>query len=60
MTRIFGLFERLHRGPAYSGTGVGLAIARKGAERMGGRVGVDSKVGIGSRFWVELRAVADK
>lgn len=58
--RIFGLFERLHRGPTYSGTGVGLAIARKGAERMGGRVGVDSKVGIGSRFWVELRAVADK
>jgi PAS domain S-box-containing protein len=59
-TRIFGLFERLHRGPAYSGTGVGLAIARKGAERMGGRVGVDSKVGVGSRFWVELRAAVEK
>jgi signal transduction histidine kinase len=55
--RIFGLFERLHSGGAYSGTGVGLAIVRKGAERMGGRVGVDSKVGKGSRFWVELPIV---
>src|SRR5438477_189863 len=54
--RIFGLFERLHSGPTYSGTGVGLAIVRKGAERMGGRVGVESKVGKGSRFWVELAA----
>ena len=53
-SRIFGLFERLHSSSAYAGTGVGLAIVRKGAERMGGRVGVDSKVGKGSRFWVEL------
>jgi PAS domain S-box-containing protein len=56
-SRIFGLFERLHSGPGYSGTGVGLAIVRKGAERMGGRAGVDSKVGKGSRFWIELAAV---
>jgi len=56
--RIFGLFERLHSGPNYSGTGVGLAIVRKGAERMGGHVGVDSKVGKGSRFWVELTSAA--
>jgi len=54
--RIFGLFERLHSGPTYSGTGVGLAIVRKGAERMGGRVGVESKVGKGSRFCIELAA----
>ena len=58
--RIFGLFERLHTGPGYSGTGVGLAIVRKGAERLGGRVGVESKVGKGSRFWVELPAAPRK
>jgi signal transduction histidine kinase len=59
-SRIFGLFERLHSGPTYSGTGVGLAIVRKGAERMGGRVGVESKLGKGSRFWVELPSLAAK
>ena len=52
--RIFNVFERLHGSEAYPGTGIGLAIVRKGAERMGGRYGVESDVGRGSRFWVEL------
>ena len=52
--RIFGIFERLHREEDYPGTGIGLAIVRKAVERMGGRSGVDSKPGQGSRFWVEL------
>lgn len=52
--RIFRVFERLHGVEAYPGTGVGLAIVRKGVERMGGRVGVESKVDHGSRFWIEL------
>ncbi len=54
--KIFGAFERLHGKEAYPGTGLGLAIVRIGAERMGGRVGVESEPGKGSRFWVELRA----
>jgi two-component system sensor histidine kinase/response regulator len=54
--RIFGLFHRLHTSEAYPGTGVGLAIVRKGAERMGGRAGVESQSGQGSRFWVDLPA----
>lgn len=52
--RIFNIFERLHGLDAYPGTGIGLAIVRKGVERMGGRVGVESQVGQGSRFWIEL------
>jgi signal transduction histidine kinase len=52
--RIFSVFERLHGSEAYPGTGIGLAIVKKGAERMGGRVGVESSPGHGSKFWVEL------
>lgn len=54
--KIFGLFQRLHDSQAYPGTGIGLALVRKGAERMGGRVGLESEPGRGSRFWVELPA----
>lgn len=54
--RIFRVFERLHGEEAFPGTGIGLAIVRKGMERMGGRVGVVSDVSQGSRFWIELPA----
>jgi PAS domain S-box-containing protein len=54
--KIFGLFQRLHDNQTYPGTGIGLALVRKGAERMGGRVGVESEVGKGSHFWVDLPA----
>ncbi|MBW4527261.1 MAG: response regulator [Phormidium tanganyikae FI6-MK23] len=53
--RIFQIFERLHGIEIYPGTGVGLAIVHKGIERMGGRIGVESEVGQGSRFWIELQ-----
>jgi signal transduction histidine kinase len=52
--QIFGVFTRL-QGEKYQGTGIGLAIVQKGVERMGGRVGVESAPGQGSRFWFELR-----
>jgi PAS domain S-box-containing protein len=58
--KIFDLFVRLHSNSSYSGTGVGLAIVQKGAERMSGSVGVSSKPGIGSRFWIELPANLSK
>jgi len=54
--RIFGLFQRLHDNQTYPGTGIGLALVRKGVERMRGRVGVESEPGKGSRFWVDLPA----
>lgn len=52
--RLFGLFERLQAGKKYDGTGIGLAIARRAVERMGGKIGVDSRGGRGSRFWFSL------
>lgn len=52
--RIFRVFERLHGGETYPGTGIGLAIVRRGVERMGGDSGVESSPGRGSRFWIEL------
>lgn len=52
--RVFRVFERMH-GARYAGTGIGLSIVRKGVERMGGRVGLESEPGKGSRFWIELR-----
>ncbi|MBD2680606.1 MULTISPECIES: CHASE3 domain-containing protein [Nostoc] len=52
--RIFRVFERLHGVETYPGTGIGLAIVRKGVERMNGRAGVESQLGAGSRFWIAL------
>jgi len=52
--RIFGLFEQLDQ--RCDGTGIGLAIVKKAVDRMGGKVGVDSELGHGSTFWVELRS----
>lgn len=57
--RIFGVFERLSGpgdAPAREGTGIGLAIVRRGVERLGGRVGVDAAAEGGSVFWFELPA----
>ena len=52
--RIFKVFERLHGEESYPGTGIGLAIVKKGVERTGGRVGLISTPGRGSRFWLDL------
>lgn len=54
--RIFQIFERLHRQEEYAGTGVGLAIVRKVAERHGGRAWAVSEVGKGSTFYLALPA----
>ena len=55
--RIFKVFERLHGAESYTGTGIGLALVKKGVERMDGEVGLQSEVGKGSHFWIELPAV---
>src|SRR5207237_9541354 len=55
--RLFEMFQRMHTGSEYEGTGIGLAIVRKSAERMRGQAGLESAVGRGSLFWVELAGV---
>lgn len=55
-SRLFKMFQRLSRD--YEGTGIGLALVRKVAERMGGNVGVESEPGRGSRFWMDLKSAS--
>lgn len=52
--RIFGMFQRLHRREEFAGTGIGLAICRKIAERHGSAITVDSAPGKGSTFSFSL------
>jgi signal transduction histidine kinase len=55
--KVFGLFERVAESSIYHGTGVGLAIVAKAAQRMRGSCGVESMPGKGSKFWIDLLAV---
>lgn len=51
---IFGMFQRLNKVNEYEGTGIGLTVVKRAVERMGGKVGLESTLGHGSKFWIEL------
>ncbi|WP_295991367.1 ATP-binding protein [Rugamonas sp.] len=55
LEQLFQPFNRLgQEDGAEEGTGIGLVVTRQLVELMGGAIGVESEVGVGTTFWVEL------
>ena len=60
VAQLFQAFNRLgQEASGKEGTGIGLVVAKRLVELMGGAIGVESNVGVGSVFWFELITVAE-
>ncbi len=59
LTQLFQPFNRLGQETSrIAGTGIGLTVCKRLIEMMGGAIGVESTVGVGSVFWIELNLAA--
>ena len=60
LAQLFQPFNRLgQEASAEEGTGIGLVVCKRLVELMGGVIGVESTVGKGSVFWIELNLTAE-
>ena len=59
LAQLFQPFNRLgQESGTEEGTGIGLVVSKRLVELMGGHIGVESTVGVGSVFWIELNSTA--
>ena len=60
LAQLFQPFNRLgQEAGAEEGTGIGLVVSKRLVELMGGEIGAQSTVGVGSEFWIELNSVVE-